>query len=204
MSKINKEFKEKLIACYMKGGDFMNLADSLDIKRKSARSIIYRFSKSLHTGKHGGHKPKTITDEIGEELLDFVAEKPTATIAGIRQFILHRHETMRISNTCISDFLDGKLITHKRVKNVPTERNSIRVKELREKYARWYIETGFVSSELIYIDEVGVNVWTKRNYGRSKKGDRCFQVVNRLRGENITICAATSKTGVFLVFLKRI
>ena len=53
-----------------------------------------------------------------------------------------------------------------------------------------------MNSELIYVDGVGVNIWTKRKYGRSKAGERCFQVVGGIRGQNVTVCTATCNSGI--------
>jgi len=171
------------------------LAKSLNIKENTARKIIYRSKSGQSSQSHGGHKKKKITDEIGEKLLDFVADNKTATIEEMKRYLRVEFPALSLSNTCISDYLDGQLITYKKVRLCPVQRNSDRVKGLRADYARWHIESG-VNSEIIFIDEVGVNVWTKRSYGRSKAGERLYQVVNRIRGENITVCTAISKSGM--------
>ena len=129
-------------------------------------------------------------------LILFVSDKPTSTISEMMQFLVDAHPGLQISNTCVSDYLDGKLITYKNVRDVPVSRNSEETKEKRKDYARWFIEEGNPNTDLIFVDEVGVNVWTKRQYGRSQTGQRCFQVVGRLRGQNITVCTAISTEGL--------
>ena len=178
---ISKELKEKLIKFYENDGDYLKLAQQLDIKEKTARTIIYRKRKKLHQGHIGGYKSKKNV-QMGEMLLFFVSENPTVTINEMRQYMLDSNPGLQISRNCITTFLDGKLITYKKTRDVPVQRNSDRVKALRKNYARWYLEDGSLNSELIYVEEVGVNIWTKRKYEHSKAGERCFQVVGGIRG----------------------
>jgi hypothetical protein len=81
-------------------------------------------------------------------------------------------------------------------REVPAERNSPRVKDLRFTYAQWMIEGGPIPENCVFIDESGFNVWIKRNYGRSKKGTRCFTVCDGQRGQNISLVMAIGLNGV--------
>ena len=108
---ISKELKEKLIKCYENDGDYLKLAQQLDIKEKTARTIIWRKRKNLHQGQIDGYKSKKINLEMGEMLLSFVSENPTATINEMRQYVLDSNPDLQISRNCITTFLDGKLIT---------------------------------------------------------------------------------------------
>ena len=65
MSPINSVLKNKLIRCYENGCNFLSLADSVEIKRKTARQIIWRYSTGRSQLQHGDHKVKTILKEMG-------------------------------------------------------------------------------------------------------------------------------------------
>jgi hypothetical protein len=48
---------------------------------------------------------------------------------------------------------------------------------------------------LIYVDEHGINLWTRRNRARAPKGQRAYVTVPSQRNQNLTIIAAVS--GIF-------
>jgi transposase len=102
---------------------------------------------------------------------------------------------LQVSISTINSYLDGNLITVKQVRDVPPARNSLSTKERRFQYAKWFLENQ-VSDNCVYIDESGFNVWTRRSYGRSRKGERCFRMCNGGRGQNISLCLAIGLTGV--------
>ena len=75
------------------------------------------------------------------------------------------------------------------MEDAPHERNTTRVKDIRNAYARWLLGEG-VAMELVYIDEAGINLWSTR--GRAWKGDRAVCVVGGQRGRNFTVTFAVS------------
>jgi hypothetical protein len=91
---------------------------------------------------------------------------------------------LAVAQTTLANWLDGNLITIKKARET-----------LRCEYATWMIENN-IFENCVYIDESGFNLWTKRSYGRSKKGQRCFIVNNGQRGENVSICLAIGLGGV--------
>jgi transposase len=193
-NKISTIDKERLIACFTSYGDYVTLAHHLGVADSTARTIIRRHIKNIHQGKHGGHKKRVITDEVGQSLIQFVNDNPLATLVTMRGFLTSACG-VDVSLSSIAGFLDGQLITLKLVRDVVAERNSPSTKDRRFHYAKWFIENQ-VSEKCIYIDESGFNVWTRRTYGRSSKGDRCFRMCNGQRGQNISLCMAIGVAGV--------
>ncbi|KAG7176092.1 putative DDE superfamily endonuclease domain-containing protein 59 [Homarus americanus] len=74
----------------------------------------------------------------------------------------------------------------------PAERNSPAVKEARHAYAMWMLATG-LQQQLVYFDETGFNLWTKRTYGRARCGERVHRAVGGQRGRNTTVIAAIAE-----------
>ncbi|XP_042221342.1 uncharacterized protein LOC121865851 [Homarus americanus] len=74
----------------------------------------------------------------------------------------------------------------------PAERNSPAVREARHAYATWMLATG-LQQQLVYIDETGFNLWTKRTYGRARCGERVHRAVGGQRGRNTTVIAAIAE-----------
>ena len=68
-----------------------------------------------------------------------------------------------------------------------------RVKGRREAYAQWLLMNG-VNNELVYLDECGINSWTKRTRGRALRGSRAVRVVPARRGRNFTVIFAVGHT----------
>jgi hypothetical protein len=135
-----------------------------------------------------------INSEIGEALIQFVQNNPLSTVDVMRNYLLSVCG-VNVSKTVISDWLDGQCLTLKLVRDVLEDRNSLQTKETRFAYAKWMLESE-LRENCVYIDESGFNVWTKRSYGRSSKGSRCFRVCNGQRGKNISLCMAISSQGV--------
>ena len=49
-----------------------------------------------------------------------------------------------------------------------------------------------VNDNKFFIDDFVIKIHTRRNQGRSKKGDRVYRRVSGQRGPNITVCIAVS------------
>ena len=85
------------------------------------------------------------------------------------------------------------LITLKLSQDVVSQRNSQQVITQRHDYATWLLENG-IQGKLVYLDECGFNLWTKRSFRRSPRGSRVPRVVNNQRGSNVMVTLATSPT----------
>ena len=46
--------------------------------------------------------------------------------------------------------------------------------------------------KLIFMDEMGFNLWTARSFGRAPIGERAVRIVGGQRGPNLTLCIAVS------------
>lgn len=82
--------------------------------------------------------------------------------------------------------------TLKKVIDQPANRNSQNVKNERQIYCNWFIHDG-VNDNLIFLDEMGCNLWTRRSYGRARRGEPCFRDVGNQRGRNQTLCMAINR-----------
>ena len=92
----------------------------------------------------------------------------------------------------ISRILDGRLITLKDLRTIPSAWNSESSKTIRMEYGTWMMAPGIQCPVLIFLDEFGFNVWTARTKGRSPVGSRAVRSVCNQRGRNLTLCVAVS------------
>ena len=186
--------KKHLIQAYQDDEDYVAFGKQLGIKESTTRSIIKRFKTNPNPQVRGGHKKKKITDDVLTVLLAFIDENPLSTLNDMQGF-LQSVCGVTAATTTIANHLDAQLITVKKIRDVPCERNSVTTKERRFTFAKWMIEND-VADKCVYVDECGFNLWTKRTYGRSKKGSRCFIMNEGQRGQNLSLCLAISLPGV--------
>lgn len=87
--------------------------------------------------------------------------------------------------------------TRKRLVNVPEERNSSKNIDCRQLYAK---EIMFIEdSNLVFLDETGVNLHHTRNYGYSAKNIKAFKSVRANRGQNISCLVAINIQGFLIL-----
>jgi transposase len=185
-----------LVAAFNRGEDYQFLAKQLEISRSAARGIIYRYKRygEVQFGKHGGHKKPLITEDMGHKILDFVERNPTSHLHEIRQHFVENSQFICSTKT-LSRYLEGKLISIKKARGTAEVSNTDRIKEDRFQYAFRYISQGWRKGKCVYIDEMGFNLWTRRQYGRSKIGCPVNITVPTNRGSNISLILAIRKTG---------
>jgi len=193
-SKICEADKTRLYESYKNGDDYLDLARWLGIKRTTAYHIIRRAQQNdgAVTLPRGGKRNGKVTDEMKHVLRDIVNEHPDYTLAMLNNEMRTRLPDARhVSTTTVSTALQGELITMKKLEDAPAERNSDATKATRHQYAGWLMEN-IQRYEFVFVDEAGINLWTKRTRGRARRGQRAVRVVQGRRGPNLTMTFAVS------------
>ena len=88
---------------------------------------------------------------------------------------------------------------------MPAARNSERVLKLRkERIEEWEAisELNFAKNYVFTEEESGFNLYTQRNYGRSRRGTPAKGIVPTAKGVTITILGTKSQAGVIDISLK--
>ena len=81
------------------------------------------------------------------------------------------------SQPTISKALKAMNITRKRLSLIPAERNSPRILEVRQLYARELLN--ILPERLVYLDETGLNLHTTQHYGYSVRNTKVFLCPNK-------------------------
>ena len=186
--------KQRLLNAWEEGEDYQELARQLGIKRTTAWAIVNRAKKrdGVVALPRGGRRHQKRDNEIGDVLAAIVEEHPTFTLEQLKvELAVRLPQKPRLSTTTVARCLTGRLIVMKKMEDAPAERNSARVKAMRNDYARWLLNEG-VAMELVYIDEAGINLWVRRTRGRARRGERAVRVVGGQRGRNFTVTFAIS------------
>ena len=180
--------RDRLISCHERNDDYVAFASSMGINRRTAYGILRTFMRTgrRHQLVRGGSTRAIFSEAMLEALIEFVEEKPTATLNEMRLRLLELFPSSPVSISTISRHLDGSLITLKLLRSVPFAWNTPEVKEERYAFAQWMIQRG-IHSKWIFLDECGYNLWTSRTQGRSQRGTLAVRTVCGQRGQNLTI-----------------
>ena len=74
--------RQRIVNAFLEGRDWRQVAETLQIKRQSARNVIVNFRRngSIDRQKQGGHRYSKIDEEMLNFVIDLVEEKPTITL----------------------------------------------------------------------------------------------------------------------------
>ncbi|KAG7169799.1 putative DDE superfamily endonuclease domain-containing protein 24 [Homarus americanus] len=187
--------RERIIEAYRAEQDFLVVAAALGVQRTTAYSIVRVYQRENRVeAAHAGGRHKIIDNETLDLILVMLLEaNPMMTLREIKEEVMDIFPTKpHFSEVTLSRYLEGELISLKMSRDCPTERNSPAVKEARHAYATWMLATG-LQQQLVYIDETGFNLWTKRTYGRARRGERVNRAVGGQLGRNTTVIAAIAE-----------
>lgn len=193
-SKINQQDRNRLISAFERGEDYIVVATVLQIKHQTANSIIRKFQATgeREPRNKGGAKNVKMNADMKLYLVGLVENKPTITLQEMKnQMELNNPEWPVVTVQCIAKALDGELISLKQLRNCPQQRNSEVVKIARRDYMLWWSEEA-EHDTLVYVDEMGFNLWTSRTQGRARLGERAVRQIARQRGQNVTVTLAVS------------
>jgi hypothetical protein len=111
-----------------------------------------------------------VDDDMRDCLIDIIERNPAFTLEQINnelQNILPNKP--HISLPTVAKILDGQLIRMKKLEDAPSDRNSNATKTSRRDYAQWYMQNA-MNANVIFIDECGFNLHTRRMRGRARIG----------------------------------
>ena len=145
---------------------------------------------------------KKLSEGQIDSLIDCLSEDPTLTLDMLRLRIKAEfHTDVHIST--ISSYLDGRLLTFKKLHTVSETCNSEENKVKRINYVTQLTAYEDQGWNIIWIDETNFNLHCKRGYGRSRRGERAKITLTSTKGSNLHIIGAMSECGLVKYTLKR-
>lgn len=129
---ISPECKNRVISSYDDGGDWLEVAESLGVKRKTALTWIRRYKEEPSGFMHGGSRFKKLSDHEVDEMVSWIEDDPTITLSFIRMKLKAEYDK-EVSITTIGNYLHLKLITLKKIHQIPVTMNVPENKEKRKK-----------------------------------------------------------------------
>ena len=160
------------------------------MNRSTARGIVARYVREGRIA--GGQNNVLVHEEMKECLSDIVNENCILTQINqeLRQRLPNKPE---IHNRTVSRTLPGMLYRMRLVRPLPAERNRPDLIHKRYDYASWFMRHAVVN-HCVFMDRCGYNIWTARNQGRARIGDKTYRQVCGQRGRNVTVALGISPT----------
>ncbi|MEL7309172.1 MAG: hypothetical protein AAGK05_15815 [Pseudomonadota bacterium] len=198
--KTDPKERDMIVRSANRGEDWVALSKQLGVQYKTAYAWI-RSGKCSGTGR-GGKKPKKLTDEMVQKLIEWVESDPQITLKTLRRNILRDYQVSVCVST-IGNCLEGKLYTVKIIHRQPVTVNNAENKAKRAEYVQKLMNYIRQGRQPVWLDETNFNLFTRRNIGRSKKGSRVVVGLPPARGPNVHMIGAIAATGVIKMNTKR-
>ena len=191
---ISNEIRKRLIDADEAGISYKQMSLLFGVKADTAYRICSL--RKYQIKPRGGSKGKKLNGEHIQFLLDKIERRPDLTLSEMKD-MLFANGGIQISITSLARYLEGNLITLKKLDQIPINRNCNHVKVARKEYASWFLSQHEAGATFCYVDECGFGLYTARTRGRAVKGLPAKKISSNQRTPRITLlCAITPNAGV--------
>jgi transposase len=176
------------------GGDWRIVAENNGVKVDTARNWIKKGTPTLL--KVGGSHNTIIQEDHRDSLMEWLSINPELSLKELTD-MLDGSFDIQVCHQTVSNHLDGMLFTLKRTHYEPITMNNEEKKTKRRQYVQSLLAImQQEDSVVVYIDETNLNLFTRREYGRSAVGKRVVSRLPASKGPNIHIIGAISQNGL--------
>ena len=200
--RISPEVRARIVDAYLDGEDWRQVARFNGVKIGTAYHWINVNSPQKFAQKRGGSRGKKLTESEIDEVLEWLSADASLTLEFLRMRISAEFGKDVCLST-ISNYLDGRCITLKKLCHVPEGRNSPANKEKRLEYVRRVTHLVKQGKFLIWIDESNFNLFCTRTFGRAGRGKRATIKVANSRGANLHMIGAMTNARLLKYSLMR-
>ncbi|XP_019217693.1 uncharacterized protein LOC109203111 [Oreochromis niloticus] len=161
------------------------------LSRYTVAGIIRTFRNENRIARRPdvGGRGRMFTPEQETHIVNMVIANNAIRLRKIQQRIIDNDTIFQNIHSASISALSCVLARHRiRMKQIPFERNTERVKQLRYDYVQrvMELEADAMGHELLFVDEAGFNLSKTRRRGRNIIGHRAIINVPGQRGGNIT------------------
>ena len=200
MKPYSTDFRAKIVATKHKTNQSIEqIANRFQVSYSFVRKLLKRYEAtgSVEPKPHGGGKPAKINPQQIEIVIQLVEEDNDATLQQLCDR-LQEKTRMKVSVPTMCRLLQRLELTRKKKTLHASEAESERVQKLRKEY--WTTIGEVKLSDLVFIDETGVNLAMTRGYARALKGKRAYSKCPFNRGRNVTLIGAITMSGLLASF----
>jgi transposase len=196
--KISDELRKLIIDEMNSGSKPKKVAEIFKVQESAVRKIYKTFQKDGRvTKKKTGKRRSKLSDEQKEKLCDWVDDDCQLTL---QQLVAKCFEEWQIvlSPSTVARGLKHFHYSFKRVTLNPERRNSRDVIEKRYQYALQYNRLMAEREKMYFLDETGIQIFSRNSYGRSPKGTRATKNVASIRSRNYSIATAMNHESLYM------
>ncbi len=192
MKPYSTDLRQKIIETKEKTNEsIQQLADRFQVSYSFVNRLFKRYetTKSVEPSPHGGGKPLLINSQQIDLISQLVEADNDATLQQLCTR-LEEETGVKVSVPTMCRLLQRLELNRKKKTLHANEAETERVQNLRREY--WMTIGEVKLSDLVFIDETGVNLAMTRRYARAKKGKRAYGKCPFNRGRNVTLIGAIS------------
>lgn len=175
------------------------LADRFGVSYSFVHRLLkcYEATISVKPKPHGGGKPPLLNSQQIEILSQLVEEDNDATIKQLSVRLTEK-TGIKVSIPTLCRLLQRLELTRKKKTLHASVAQTERVQKLRREY--WTTIREVKLSDLVFVDETGLNLAMTCHYARAKKGHGAYSKSPYNRGKNFTIIGAIAISGFLAPF----
>jgi transposase len=187
---ISNDIRKLIVERLNSGHSFTEVALVFKVKVDAVRKMYKTYQKSgSMVKKRGGHRRQLLNESQKETICDWVDSDCTLTLKQLVQKCFTEWQLV-CGRSTVDRSLKEFYYTFKRTTPVPERRNTPQTIEKRYEYALKYNEMMADKDKMFFIDETGVQIWSRAKYGRAVKGLRAVKRVKAIRSRNYSIATA--------------
>ncbi|CAH8558946.1 unnamed protein product [Dicrocoelium dendriticum] len=191
----SREVKNVVLKAYEEGDDWKQVACILKVNVKTCRNWIRAYESTETVGQHGGVRRRALGESHVDCLVEWVSAEPTVTLELLRLRLKAEFE-VSVSTSTVSRYLDGRLITMKKLHTIPESMNTLENKKRRRSFVLQLMDYEVEGRQPVWIDETNFNLFCSRTRGRSRRGSRAQCTVANSRGPNVHLVGAMTNNGL--------
>lgn len=191
------ETRKRILDAATRGENWIEVASANGVKPSTARTWLKNgTADQKRRGAQAGNAPnRKITNAMIDMLLEQLAIYPQLTLQEMADKIFQQFN-VHISTQTVSSALDGQSFTVKKVHTMPDGMNTLTNKLKRKKFVEDLLKYSGEGKFIVYVDESNVNLFIRRNFGRSLKGHRSVVKLPNSKGPNVHMIAGISQRGL--------
>ena len=200
MKAYSKDFRAKIVETKQKTHESnQQIAARFQVSYSFVRRLMKRYEAtgSIDSNPHGGGKPSLLNSQQIDVVIQLVEEDNDATLKQLCTRLFEKTGT-EVSLPTMCRLLQKLELTRKKKTLHASEAQTQRVQKLRAQY--WTAIGDVKLSDLVFIDETGVNLAMTRRYARAQRGKRAYSKCPYNRGKNITMIGAIATNGFLAPF----
>ena len=195
---IGNEMRCLIIDHLNNGLSFKQVSDITKVNYNTVRSIYSAYKKTgLSMKMDTGRRLSKLNNEHKSAICAWIDEDCLLSCKELCAKLFVGYG-MDVSESTVRRVLKSFHCTIKRLSLVPENRNSGRSIEERYNFALWYNSKLAEKEKIYFLDEYGIKVWSRINYGYAIRGLRANKTVRSIRSRNYSVCSAMNCEGLHL------